>query len=98
MAEDGLVTLTASEAAAEIARGAFSAETYAGACLARHGQRLPTQDAQIDVVDGAHVKGRAPQDPLLHGQVRAQAFHPKHRFAQAGTQLASGVVTARQNA
>jgi hypothetical protein len=35
MADDGLVTLTASEAAAEIARGAVSAETYARACLAR---------------------------------------------------------------
>ena len=41
MAEDGLVTLTASEVAPEIARGAISAEDYARACLAR-----------IDAVEG----------------------------------------------
>ena len=35
MAEDGLVTLTASEVAPEIARGAISAEDYSRACLAR---------------------------------------------------------------
>ena len=35
MADEGLVTLTASEAAAEIARGAVSAEDYARACLDR---------------------------------------------------------------
>ena len=41
MAEDGLVTVTASEVAPEIARGAISAEDYARACLAR-----------IDAVEG----------------------------------------------
>ncbi len=41
MADDALVTLTASEAAAEIARGAVSAEDYARACLDR-----------IDAVEG----------------------------------------------
>src|SRR6266849_7792316 len=35
MADDGLVTLTATEAAAELARGAISAEEYARACLDR---------------------------------------------------------------
>ena len=51
MAEDGLVTVTASEVAPEIARGAISAEDYACACLAR-----------IDAVEGeikafAHLEG-----------------------------------------
>jgi Asp-tRNA(Asn)/Glu-tRNA(Gln) amidotransferase A subunit family amidase len=41
LADDALVMLTASEAAAEIARGAVSAEDYARACLAR-----------IDAVEG----------------------------------------------
>jgi Asp-tRNA(Asn)/Glu-tRNA(Gln) amidotransferase A subunit family amidase len=41
LADDALVTLTASEAAVEIARGAVSAEDYARACLAR-----------IDAVEG----------------------------------------------
>jgi Asp-tRNA(Asn)/Glu-tRNA(Gln) amidotransferase A subunit family amidase len=41
LAEDGLVTLTASEVAPEIARGAISAEDYSRACLAR-----------IDAVEG----------------------------------------------
>jgi Asp-tRNA(Asn)/Glu-tRNA(Gln) amidotransferase A subunit family amidase len=35
LADDGLVTLTATEAAAELARGAISAEDYARACLDR---------------------------------------------------------------
>jgi Asp-tRNA(Asn)/Glu-tRNA(Gln) amidotransferase A subunit family amidase len=35
MADDRLVTLTATEAAAEIARGAISSEEYARACLDR---------------------------------------------------------------
>jgi Asp-tRNA(Asn)/Glu-tRNA(Gln) amidotransferase A subunit family amidase len=41
LAEDGLVTLTASEVAPDIARGAISAEDYARACL-----------AHIDAVEG----------------------------------------------
>jgi Asp-tRNA(Asn)/Glu-tRNA(Gln) amidotransferase A subunit family amidase len=41
VADDALVTLTATEAAAELASGAISAEEYSRACLAR-----------IDAVDG----------------------------------------------
>jgi Asp-tRNA(Asn)/Glu-tRNA(Gln) amidotransferase A subunit family amidase len=41
LADDGLVTATATDLAAEIARGALSAEEYARACIAR-----------IDAVDG----------------------------------------------
>ena len=41
MADDALVTLTATEAAAELASGAISAEEYSRACLAR-----------IDALDG----------------------------------------------
>ena len=42
MADDGLVTLTASEAAAEIARGAVSAETPE---TTETGDMTPTTDA-----------------------------------------------------
>jgi Asp-tRNA(Asn)/Glu-tRNA(Gln) amidotransferase A subunit family amidase len=58
MADDGLVTLTASEAAAEIARGAVSAETYARACLAR----IEALDGEVRAfahLDGEHVLAQA---------------------------------------
>jgi Asp-tRNA(Asn)/Glu-tRNA(Gln) amidotransferase A subunit family amidase len=58
MADDGLVTLTASDAAAEIARGAVSAETYAGACLAR----IEALDGEIRAfthLDREHVLAQA---------------------------------------
>ena len=58
MADDGLVTLTASEAAAEIARGAVSAETYARACLTR----IEALDGEVRAfahLDGEHVLAQA---------------------------------------
>jgi Asp-tRNA(Asn)/Glu-tRNA(Gln) amidotransferase A subunit family amidase len=58
MADDGLVTLTASEAAAEIAAGAVSAETYARACLAR----IEALDGELKAfahLDREHVRAQA---------------------------------------
>jgi hypothetical protein len=58
MADDGLVTLTASEAAAEIAAGAVSAETYARACLAR----IEALDGEVKAfahLDREHVLAQA---------------------------------------
>src|SRR3954462_9780190 len=58
MADDGLVTLTASEAAAEIASGAVSAETYARACLAR----IEALDGEVKAfahLDREHVLAQA---------------------------------------
>src|SRR5712691_8826661 len=58
MADDGLVTLTATEAAAEIARGAMSAEDYSRACL----DRIAAVDGDIKAfahVDRDHVLAQA---------------------------------------
>src|SRR3981081_350108 len=58
MADDGLVTLTASEAAAEIARGAVSAENYARVCLAR----IEALDGEVRAfahLDREHVLAQA---------------------------------------
>jgi Asp-tRNA(Asn)/Glu-tRNA(Gln) amidotransferase A subunit family amidase len=58
MADDGLTTLTATEAAAEMARGAFSAEEYSRACL----DRIEAVDGEIKAfvhVDRDHVLGQA---------------------------------------
>ncbi len=58
MAENGLVTLTASEAAAEIARGAISAEDYSRACL----ERIAAVEAEIRAfahLDRDHVLTQA---------------------------------------
>jgi Asp-tRNA(Asn)/Glu-tRNA(Gln) amidotransferase A subunit family amidase len=58
MADDGLVTLTASEAAAEIAAGAVSAEAYARACLAR----IEALDGEVKAfahLDREHVLAQA---------------------------------------
>jgi Asp-tRNA(Asn)/Glu-tRNA(Gln) amidotransferase A subunit family amidase len=58
MAGDGLVTLTATDAAAEIARGAVSAEDYARACLAR----IEALDGEIRAfvhLDREHVLAQA---------------------------------------
>ena len=58
MADDRLVTLTASEAAAEIAAGAVSAETYARACLAR----IEALDGEVKAfahLDREHVLAQA---------------------------------------
>ncbi len=58
MADDGLVTLTATEAAAEIARGAISAEDYSRACL----QRIDALDGEIKAfvhLDRDHVLAQA---------------------------------------
>jgi len=43
MADEGLTVLTATEAVAEIARGAVSAEDYVRACL----DRIQTLDGEI---------------------------------------------------
>ena len=58
MAHDGLVTLTATEAAAEIARGAISAEDYSRACL----ERIDAVDGEIKAfvhLDREHVLAQA---------------------------------------
>jgi len=58
LADDGLVTLTASEAAAEIARGALSAEDYARACL----DRIDAREGEIQAfahLDREHVLAQA---------------------------------------
>ena len=58
MAGDGLVTLTATDAAAEIARGAVSAVDYARACLAR----IEALDGEIRAfvhLDREHVLAQA---------------------------------------
>ena len=88
MADDGLVTLTASEAAAEIARGAVSAETYARACLAR----IEALDGEIRAfahLDREHVLAQArdarrapyagpPARPAARHSGRDQGHH-RHR-------------------
>src|SRR5262249_9226982 len=65
---DELVQLTASEAAAEIARGAVSAEDYARACL----DRIEALDREIKAFahldrDPALVRPRALAAPRPHG-------------------------------
>jgi Asp-tRNA(Asn)/Glu-tRNA(Gln) amidotransferase A subunit family amidase len=58
LADDALVTLTATEAVAEIARGAVSAEDYARACLAR----IEALDGEIKAfahLDREHVLAQA---------------------------------------
>jgi Asp-tRNA(Asn)/Glu-tRNA(Gln) amidotransferase A subunit family amidase len=67
LADTALVNLTATEAAAEIARGAFSAEEYARACLER-----------IDAVDG-DIKAFVHLD---RGHVLAQARALDERRAE----------------
>ena len=56
MADDGLTALTATDAAAEIARGAISAEDYARACLDR-----------IEALDGERTAAALMADPQLFG-------------------------------
>jgi Asp-tRNA(Asn)/Glu-tRNA(Gln) amidotransferase A subunit family amidase len=58
LSDDALVTLTATEAAAEIARGAISAEDYSRACLAR----IDALEGEIKAfahLDREHVLGQA---------------------------------------
>lgn len=58
MADDGLTALTATEAAAEIARGAVSAEDYARACL----DRIEALDGEIKAfahLDREHALAQA---------------------------------------
>jgi Asp-tRNA(Asn)/Glu-tRNA(Gln) amidotransferase A subunit family amidase len=58
LADNGLVHLTASEAAAEIARGAISAEDYTRACL----ERIEALDGEIRAfvhLDGEHALAQA---------------------------------------
>src|SRR5262245_58007241 len=68
MADDALVTLTATEAAAEIARGAMSAVDYSRACLAR----IEATDGEIKAfvhLDREHVlaQARALDERRTHG-------------------------------
>src|SRR5262245_11869603 len=68
MADDALVTLTATEAAAEIARGAVSAVDYSRACLAR----IEAADGEIKAfvhLDREHVlaQARALDERRTHG-------------------------------
>jgi Asp-tRNA(Asn)/Glu-tRNA(Gln) amidotransferase A subunit family amidase len=68
MADDALVTLTATEAAAEIARGAVSAVDYSRACLAR----IEATDGEIKAfvhLDREHVlaQARALDERRTHG-------------------------------
>ena len=75
MADDGLVTLTASEAAAEIARGALTAEEYARACLAR----IDALDGEIRAfahLDRDHVLTQA--RALDERRARGQPVGPLH--------------------
>jgi len=58
LADDGLVTLTATEAAAELARGAISAEDYSRACL----DRIAAAEGEIKAfahLDRDHVLAQA---------------------------------------
>jgi Asp-tRNA(Asn)/Glu-tRNA(Gln) amidotransferase A subunit family amidase len=68
MADDALVTLTATEAAAEIARGAVSAVDYSRACLAR----IEAADGEVKAfvhLDREHVlaQARALDERRTHG-------------------------------
>ena len=69
MADDGLVTLTATEAAAELARGAISAEDYSRACL----DRIAAAEGEIRAfahLDRDHVltQARALDERRAQGQ------------------------------
>jgi Asp-tRNA(Asn)/Glu-tRNA(Gln) amidotransferase A subunit family amidase len=69
LADDGLVTLTATEAAAELARGAISAEDYARACL----DRIAAAEGEIRAfahLDRDHVltQARALDERRAQGQ------------------------------
>ena len=58
MADDGFTSLTATQAAAEIARGALSAEDYAGACL----ERIDAVEGEVQAfahLDRDHVLAQA---------------------------------------
>src|SRR5262245_19995503 len=70
MADEGLITLTATEAAAEIASGALSAERYARACLAR-----------IDALDG-DIKAFAVLD-REHALAQARALDARRTEGHA---------------
>jgi Asp-tRNA(Asn)/Glu-tRNA(Gln) amidotransferase A subunit family amidase len=69
LADNGLVHLTASEAAAEIARGAISAEDYTGACL----ERIEALDGEIKAfvhldVDHALAQARGLDERRAQGR------------------------------
>src|SRR5262245_12846329 len=72
---DGLVMLTATEAAAEIARGAISAEDYARACL----ERIQALDGEIKAfihLDRDHVLAQARK--LDERRIEGHAIGPLH--------------------
>jgi Asp-tRNA(Asn)/Glu-tRNA(Gln) amidotransferase A subunit family amidase len=69
LADDGLVTLTATEAAAELARGAISAEDYSRACL----DRIAAAEGEIKAFahldrDHALAQARAIDERRAQGQ------------------------------
>jgi Asp-tRNA(Asn)/Glu-tRNA(Gln) amidotransferase A subunit family amidase len=75
LADDGLVTLTATEAAAEIARGAVSAEDYARACL----DRIDAVEGEIKAfayLDRDHVLAQA--RALDEQRAQGRATGPLH--------------------
>src|SRR5262249_18249119 len=75
MADDGLTALTATEAAAETARGAVSAEEYVRACL----DRIEALDGEIKAfvhLDREHALAQA---RALAAPPRAAAFRPHYR-------------------
>ena len=75
MADDALVRLTASEAAAEIARGAVSAEDYARACL----ERIDAVEGEIRAfahLDRDHVLAQA--RALDERRAQGQPIGPLH--------------------
>src|SRR5258708_37665319 len=80
MADDGLVTLTATEAAAELARGAISAEEYARACL----DRIAALDGDIKAfahLDREHVLAQA--RALDERRAERRSTGPLHRIPVA---------------
>jgi Asp-tRNA(Asn)/Glu-tRNA(Gln) amidotransferase A subunit family amidase len=75
LADDGLVTLTATEAAAELARGAISAEDYSRACL----DRIAAAEGEIKAfahLDRDHALAQA--RALDERRARGQPIGPLH--------------------
>ena len=75
MADDGLTALTATEAAAEIARGAISSEDYTRACL----DRIAALDGEIKAfvhLDREHALAQA--RALDDRRVQGHAIGPLH--------------------
>jgi Asp-tRNA(Asn)/Glu-tRNA(Gln) amidotransferase A subunit family amidase len=103
LADNGLVHLIASEAAAEIARGAISAEDYTRACL----ERIEALDGEIRAfvhLDGEHALAQA--RGLDEGRAQGRPIGPLHGVpvaikdiidtADYPTELGSPLATGRR--